>query len=92
MGHKTVICLVKQKHINIVLDIAMLCDKLEIPLRGHRETGDALNNFLELFKFMSKYAPEIENRMNELPRNAALMSHHIQEELLEQQHPDHFVR
>lgn len=75
----------KREHIKVVLDIAMLCAKLEIPLRGHRETEDALNrgNFLELFKFMSKYAPEIENRLNELPRNATFMSHHIQDELLE---------
>lgn len=44
------------------LSIAMMCAKLEIPLRGHRETEDAFNkgNFLELCKFVSKYAPEIE--------------------------------
>lgn len=31
------------EHVMVVLDIAMLCAKLEIPLRGHRETKDALN-------------------------------------------------
>lgn len=62
----------------------MLCAKLDIPLRGHREMEEALNkrNFLELFKFMSKYDPEIENRLKELPRNATIMSHHIQDKLL----------
>lgn len=74
-----------REHVKVVLDIAMLCAKLEIPLRGHRETEDALNkgNFLELFKFVSTYAPEIENRLKELPQNATLMSHQVQDELLE---------
>ena len=73
------------EHVMVVLDIAMLCAKLEIPLRGHRETKDALNrgNFLELFKFVSKYAQEIETRLEELPQNATLMNHHVQDELLE---------
>ncbi|KAL7381304.1 hypothetical protein ABVT39_003601 [Epinephelus coioides] len=74
-----------REHVKVVLDIVMLCAKLEIPLRGHRETEDTLikGNFLELFKFMSKYAPEIDNRLKELPRNATLMSHQVQNELLE---------
>ena len=48
-------------------------------------TENPLNkvNFLELFKFVSKYAPEIETQLKELPRNATLMNHHIQDELLE---------
>ncbi len=63
----------------------MPCAKLEMPLGGRRETDDALNkgNFLELFKFMSIYDPEIENRLKELSRNATLMSHHIQDKPLE---------
>lgn len=46
-----------RQHVKVVLDIVMLCAKLDIPLRGHRESEDALNkgNFLELFKFISKY-------------------------------------
>ncbi len=63
----------------------MQCAKMEIPLRGHRETQEALNkgNFLELFEFISKYDPEIKKKLVELPQNATLMSHHIQDELLE---------
>lgn len=32
---------------------------------------------------MSKYDPEIENRLKELPPNVRMMSHHIQDVLLE---------
>ena len=58
------------EHAKVVLDIAMMGAKLEIPLRGHRETNDTLNkgNFLELFKFVSKYASEIETQLEELPQ------------------------
>lgn len=47
----------------------MMCAKQDIPLRGHRESGDILNkeNFLEIFKLVSKYDPAIEARLKELP-------------------------
>ncbi len=50
-----------RQHVKVVLDVVMKCVKMEIPLRGHRETQEALNkgNFLELFEFISKYDPEI---------------------------------
>ncbi|CAM4577289.1 unnamed protein product [Leuciscus chuanchicus] len=74
-----------RQHFKVVLDVVMQCAKMEIPLRGHRETQEALNkgNFLELFESISKYDLEIKNRLVELPQNATLMSHHIQDELLE---------
>lgn len=65
-----------RQHVKVVLDIVMMCAKQDIPLRGHRETEEAMNreNFLEIFKFISKYEPEVENRLQQLPRNATLMS------------------
>lgn len=72
-------------HLKVVLDIVLLCAKQDIPLRGHREDADALNrgNFLELFKFMCKYDPQIQSRLEQLPRNGTLMSPDVQNELLE---------
>ena len=62
--------------ISINLFISNKC----IPLRGHRETEEALNkgNFLTMFKFISKYAPEVQARLEQLPRNATMMSPEIQ--------------
>uniref|UniRef100_A0A3B3R0H2 DUF4371 domain-containing protein n=1 Tax=Paramormyrops kingsleyae TaxID=1676925 RepID=A0A3B3R0H2_9TELE len=74
-----------QDHLKVVLDIVLFCAKQDIPLRGHRENEDALNkgNFIELFKFMCKYDPQIQNRLEQLPRNGTLMTPDIQNELLE---------
>ena len=74
-----------REHLKVVLDIVLFCAKQDIPLRGHRETEDAVNkgNFLELFKFMCKYDPQIQNRIEQLLRNGTLMSPDIQYELLE---------
>lgn len=54
-----------RQHVKVVLDIVMMCAKQDIPLRGHRETEETLNrgNFLEIFKLISKYNPEVENRV-----------------------------
>lgn len=73
------------QHRKVVLDTVLQCAKMEIPLRGHWETEAALNkgNFLELFGIILKYDPEITKLLNELPRNATLMNHHIQNNLLE---------
>ena len=32
-----------RQHVKTVLDIALLCARMEIPLRGHRETEESLN-------------------------------------------------
>ncbi len=32
-----------RQHVKVVLDVVMQCAKMEIPLRGHRETQEALN-------------------------------------------------
>ncbi|XP_030072332.1 zinc finger MYM-type protein 1 [Microcaecilia unicolor] len=74
-----------REHIKVVLDVVMFCAKQDIPLRGHRETDGAVNkgNFLEMFKLLSKYNNDIQNRIEKLPKNATLMSPHIQNELLE---------
>lgn len=71
-------------HLKVILDIVLFCAKQDISLRGHRETDEDLNkgNFLELFEFMCKYDPEIKARLDELPRNATLMSPDMQNELL----------
>ena len=74
-----------RKHVKVVIDIVMLCAKNDIPLRGHRETAESLNKgtFLELFKLITKYDPEVQTRLDEMKRNATLMSPEIQNELLE---------
>ena len=71
--------------LKVVLDIILFCAKQDIPLRRHRKDADALNigNFEELFKFMCKYDPHIQNRFEQLPRNGTLMSPDVQNELLE---------
>lgn len=74
-----------RKHIKVVLDIVLFCAKQDISLRGHRESEEALNrgNFLELFRLLSNYDPEIQNRFDQLPKNATMMSSDIQNDLLE---------
>lgn len=71
------------QHVKVEFDIVMVCAKQDIPLRGHRRTEDALNRgfFLEMFKLISKYDPEVEKRCQPLPRNATLMSPETQNEL-----------
>ncbi|CAK6969183.1 zinc finger MYM-type protein 1-like, partial [Scomber scombrus] len=56
-----------REHVKVVLDVVMQCAKMEIPLRGHRETQEALNkgNFLALFEFISK---KTKTEMQEQPR------------------------
>ncbi|KAM3872353.1 putative helicase mov-10-B.1 [Diretmus argenteus] len=84
---------------NQKISLGFVKNDKDIPLRGHRETSlkegapkadadhdpPSLNrgNFQELFKFMCKYDPTIKTRLEELPRNATLMSSDIQNELLE---------
>lgn len=74
-----------RQHVKVLLDVVLLCAKMEVSLRGHRETEDVTNrgNFCLLFEHTAKYAPEIKERLQELPQNATFMSHHIQDELLE---------
>lgn len=57
------------QHVKVVLHIVLMCAKQDIPLREHREIEEALNrgNFLEIFKLISKYDPEVENRIQQPP-------------------------
>ncbi|KAJ8038234.1 Zinc finger MYM-type protein 1 [Holothuria leucospilota] len=43
-----------------VLDLVLFCAKQDIPLRGHRENSESLNqgSFLELLKVIFNYSPE----------------------------------
>ena len=74
-----------REHIKVVLDIVMLCAKQDLSLRGGRETEADLNrgNFLEIFKWVCKYDPKIKARLEQLPKNATLMSPDLQNEVLE---------
>jgi len=74
-----------REHVKVVIDIVMFCAKQGIALRGHRENEEALNsgNFLELFSLIAKHDPNVQNRLQEIPKNARLMSPEIQNELLE---------
>jgi hypothetical protein len=58
---------VEWNHAKVVLDIVMLCAKHSIALWGHREGEEALNkgNFLDYFKFISKYDPKSINCLTE---------------------------
>lgn len=72
-------------HVKVIIDILLFCAKQGIALRGHKEDTESLNrgNFLELFKVLCKYDPEIKRRLDELPANAKMMSPDIQNDLLE---------
>lgn len=48
-----------------------------------RENKEALNNFLELFKLLTEFLPDMATRLEELPANATFMSPDIQNEILE---------
>ncbi len=74
-----------REHIKVVLDVVLFCAKQDISLRGHRESEEALNrgNFLELFRLLSNYDTEIQTRLDQLPKNATMMSSDIQNDLLE---------
>ncbi len=74
-----------REHIKVVLDVVLFCAKQDIQLRGHRESEEALNrgNFLELFRLLSNYDTEIQTRLDQLPKNATMMSSDIQNDLLE---------
>ncbi|RXN27181.1 zinc finger MYM-type 1-like protein [Labeo rohita] len=71
-------------HIKVILDIVLTCAKQEIPLRGYRENDERKNagNFLELFKLICKHNPDIQKRLDDIPSNAKMLSHDIQNELL----------
>lgn len=74
-----------QDHNKAVLDIVLFCAKQDIQLRGHRKSEEALNrgNFGELFRFLSNYDKEIQKRLDQLPKNATMMSSDTQNDLLE---------
>ncbi len=72
-------------HVKVVIDILLFCAKQGTALRGHKEDTESLNrgNFLELFKLICDYDPDIKKRFDELPNNAKMMSPDIQNDLLE---------
>lgn len=74
-----------REHIKVVLDVLLFCAKQNIPLRGHRETDEAVNrgNVIELFKFVSQFDPQIEQRLAQIPKNATMLSPEVQNDLLE---------
>lgn len=65
-----------REHIKVVLDVVMFCAKQDIPLRRHTDTDANKGNFLELFHMLSKYNPEIESRLDQLPKNANVKLRH----------------
>ncbi|KAL0172924.1 hypothetical protein M9458_033235, partial [Cirrhinus mrigala] len=71
-------------HIKVILDIVLTCAKQEIPLRGYRENDERKNagNFLELFKLICKHNPDIQKQLDDIPSNAKMLSHDIQNEVL----------
>lgn len=74
-------------HIKVILDVLLTCAKQEIPLRGNRENPDDestnVGNFLEMIKLLCRHSPEIQTRMETIPANAKMLSHDIQNELLD---------
>ena len=71
-----------REQVKLSLDVVMLCAKMGVPLRGHDETAESLNrgNFLTLFDHTIQYDRQYDTQM---PRNATMTSHHIQDELLQ---------
>lgn len=72
-------------HVKVVIDILLFCTKQGIAPHGHKEETESLNrgNFLELFKLICDYDPDIKKRFGELPNNLKMMSPDIQKDLLE---------
>ena len=73
-----------RKHLMTVLDVISFCAKQEIPLRGDDESNQSLNkgNFLEMIEFLGKYDSNVTKRIENLPRNAIMLSPNIQNDLL----------
>lgn len=67
-----------------IFDVILFLGKQNIPLRGHKETGDGKNkgNFIEFLEFLKKYDVILADHMSSAKRNALYTSPQIQNEIL----------
>ncbi len=67
-----------------VIEVVLLCGRLEIALRGHNESDLSSNrgNFREIFDVVANHDSIIKKRINCGPRNATYFSPEIQNEFL----------
>ena len=74
-----------QHYIKSLCDIIVFCAKQDLPLRGHRESDDSLNqgNFLEMLNLLAKHDQTIKEKLQSLPNNASYKSPEIQNTLLQ---------
>ena len=68
-----------------ICQVAVLCARQDIALRGHDETEEFTNkgNFLEILDLVSSHNPSIQDRLLNGPQNAKYTSKSVQNELLE---------
>ena len=73
LGNKRSETIKNNRHyITAVSDVLLACCKMEIALRGHRETAESLNrgNFIEILLLLSRYDSTVHDRLYKGPRNA----------------------
>lgn len=85
LGNKRSEMIKNNRHyITAVSDVLLTCCKMEIALRGHRETAESLNrgNFFEILLLLSRYDSTVQDRLQKGPRNALYTSHDIQNTII----------
>lgn len=74
-----------REHIKVILDVLITCAKQEVPLRGNRENDEVKNagNSLEFYRLVCRHDKATQERLDVIPSNAKMLSHEIQNDLLD---------
>lgn len=73
-----------QQYLTRVIDIIKTLAKCSLPLRGHNEKEDSLNqgNFLEIVKLMARWDPFFKEYLDKAPKHATYLSNRSQNDLI----------
>ena len=73
-----------RKFLKTIAQVAILCARQNIALRGHdeQETSQNKGNFLEILDLLAAYSDEFKNRLSNSPRNCKYTSNHTQNDIL----------
>ena len=76
-----------RQYVTILIETLLYCAQQGIALRGHREvdtedTDTNLGNFLSLINLQSSHIELLKKRLTSGPRNASLLGHHYQNNIL----------
>ena len=76
-----------RQYVKALLESLLFCAQQGIALRGHRESMEDSStnpgNFRSLVSLMSRHNDVLRRRLDEGPRNASWLGHHIQNELIQ---------